>query len=85
MPTLATFGKLDGRSITIGRFLDMIGVPTNDLYIPQMRSLSDHATDISLKPGRLPIDATDAAFRPLLNVPVTKPMMYVSRHSPTST
>ena len=56
-----------------------------DDCIAYMGGLSDNATDITFEPRCLPIDATDAAFRPLLNIPVTKRMMYVNRRSPKPT
>ena|SRR5690348_12414918 len=69
------------RSRCLFLFLDVISGLIKDQCVPQMGGLSPHATDISLEPGRLPIDATDAALRPLVDIPVTKRMMCASRHS----
>ena len=66
-------------------FLDMIIRKIKDRCIPQMDGLPEDASDVRVEPGYRPINATDAAFWALLDIPVTKPMMYSFGHSAMAT
>jgi hypothetical protein len=66
-------------------FLDMIICKVRDERVPQMDGLSEDASDVRLEPGYRPINATDAAFWALLDIPVTKPMVYSFGHSHVAT